>query len=54
MKYSEIANIQAAQTGLVQTLNGVAAHLSNNLIMHQKILVSNLEERLKQLQDENK
>lgn len=54
MKYSEIPNLQTAQANLVQTLTGVAMQLSRNLTSHQQALVSNLEQRLKQLQEDNK
>lgn len=52
IKYSEIPNLQTAQAGLVRTLSGVGAQLSNNLTTHQQILVSHLDQRLKQLQEE--
>lgn len=52
IKYSEIPNLQTAQASLVQTLGGVAMQLSSNLMTHQQVLVSHLDQRLKQLNEE--
>ena len=51
MYYSTIPNLQAAQSGLVQTLNSVGSQLVNNLNSHQTTLVSHLEQRTKQLDE---
>lgn len=52
IKYSEIPNLQTAQATLVQSLSGVAKQLASNLLSHQKVLVSHLDQRLKQLKEE--
>nr|XP_023024250.1 39S ribosomal protein L10, mitochondrial [Leptinotarsa decemlineata] len=54
IKYSAIPNLQTAQVGLVQTLNSAASRLVGQLSSPQGSLVSNLEERAKQLQLDNK
>lgn len=52
--YSTIPNLQTAQASLVQTLNSVGSQLVTNLNSHQTSFVSHLEQRLKQLEDEEK
>ncbi|KAG5892976.1 hypothetical protein JTB14_015020 [Gonioctena quinquepunctata] len=54
IKYSMIPNLQTAQAGLVQTLNSAGSRLVGQLNNHQSTLVSHLEERVKQLQLEDK
>lgn len=49
--YSTIPNLQAAQSGLVQTLNSVGGQIVNQLNSHQNNLVSQLQERIKQLEE---
>lgn len=50
IKYSEIPNIQTAQASLLATLTGIGSQLANNLTAHQQVLVSHLDQRLKQLE----
>lgn len=52
--YSTIPNLQTAQASLVQTLSSVGSQLVSNLNSHQISLVSHLEQRIKQLEDEEK
>lgn len=51
MEYSLIPNLQSAQAGLVQTLDGVGSNLIQNLNAQQNILVGQLQERVKQLEE---
>lgn len=54
IKYSQIPNLQTAQAGLVQTLNSIGGNLVSQLQVHQTTLVSQLQERIKQLEEEKK
>ncbi|CAH1275493.1 unnamed protein product [Diabrotica balteata] len=49
LKYSKIPNVETAQAELVQTMNRMGSQLVSDLNAHQTTLVSNLEERIKQL-----
>ncbi|KAF2898671.1 hypothetical protein ILUMI_07505 [Ignelater luminosus] len=51
MEYSLIPNLQTAQAGLVQTLDRVGSNLIQNLNSQQNILVGQLQERAKQLEE---
>lgn len=46
---SLVPDLRTAQAGLVQTINSAAVTVSSQLNAHQNTLVSNLEERIKQL-----
>ncbi|XP_066139261.1 large ribosomal subunit protein uL10m-like [Euwallacea fornicatus] len=50
VKYSKVPNIQAAQSELVYSLNGVGAQVVRNLNSHQTTLMSHLEQRVAQLE----
>lgn len=52
LEYSLIPDLQTAQAHFVQTLNGLGAQLVGQLNAHQSSLVSDLEERAKQLNED--
>ncbi|KAK4879435.1 hypothetical protein RN001_007581 [Aquatica leii] len=52
MQYSLIPNLETAQANLVHTLSSIGGQLVGQLNTHQNSLVSNLEERIKQLKVE--
>lgn len=54
IKYSKIPSLQTAQAELVQTVNRVGTQIVGDLNSHQISLVSNLEQRIKQLESEEK
>ncbi|XP_022913003.1 large ribosomal subunit protein uL10m [Onthophagus taurus] len=54
MKYAAIPNLITAQSEFVQTLNNVGGHLASQLNARSNIMVSQLQERIKQLEEEKK
>ncbi|XP_017778149.1 PREDICTED: 39S ribosomal protein L10, mitochondrial [Nicrophorus vespilloides] len=50
--YSNIPNIQTAQAQLVHTLNSIGGNIVSQLNCHQQTFVSQLSERIKQLEEE--
>lgn len=52
--YQQIPNLQVAQVGLVQTLNSIGNQIVSHLNSSPNHLVAQLQQRMKQLEEQNK